>query len=163
MLNFTGGSVMRAARVAGVFLAISVLVAACGDDDEGSPDSNSGTGVSTTVAPSTTVAETPVAGGTLTMNMFSQTLGLDPIVTSGSGVLGGMEMVAVYDTVMRWNPEAGKYEPRTAESLTPNADFSEWTLKIKSGIKFSDGTDYDAEAVRYAIERHKSPANRTPS
>ena len=154
---------MRAARVAGVFFAISVLVAACGDDDEGSPGSNSGTGVSTTVAPSTTVAETPVAGGTLTMNMFSQTLGLDPIVTSGSGVLGGMEMVAVYDTVMRWNPEAGKYEPRTAESLTPNVDFSEWTLKVKSGIKFSDGTDYDAEAVRYAIERHKSAANRTPS
>ena len=151
---------MRAARFAGVFLAISVL-AACGDDGEGSPDT--GTGVSTTVAPSTTVAETPVAGGTLTMNMFSQTLGLDPIVTSGSGVLGGMEMTAIYDTLMRWNSATGKYEPRTAESLTPNAEFTEWTLKVRSGIKFSDGTDYDAEAVRYSIERHKSPANRTPS
>jgi peptide/nickel transport system substrate-binding protein len=151
---------MRAARFAGVFLAISVLAAACGDDDESSPDTSAG--ASTTVAPTTT-AETPVAGGSLTMNMFSQPLGLDPIVTSGSGVLGGMEMVAIYDTVMRWNSETGKYEPRTAESLTPNADFSEWTLKLKSGIKFSDGTDYDAEAVRFAIERHKSPANRTPS
>ena len=153
---------MRATRTCGLILAVTLLAAACGDDAD-SGDGDAAPGVSTTVAPSTTIAETPVAGGTLTMNTFSQAPGLDPIVASGSGVLGGAEMVAIYDTVMRYNPETGKYEPRTAESLTPNADYTEWTLKIRSGIKFSDSTDYDAEAVRYSIERHKSTANRTPS
>jgi peptide/nickel transport system substrate-binding protein len=150
---------MNVVRRVGVLIAISVLVAACGDDGESSP----GASTTSVVSSPTTVAETPVSGGTLTMNTSTQALGLDPIVTSGAGTLGGAEMVAIFDTVMRWNPETGKYEPRTAESLTPNAEFTEWTLKLKSGIKFSDNTDYDAEAVRYAIERHKSPANRTPS
>ena len=153
---------MRATRTVGLILAVTLLAAACGDDGD-TGDGDAAPGVSTTVAPTTTAAETPVAGGTLTMNTFSQAPGLDPIVASGSGVLGGAEMVAIYDTVMRYNPESGKYEPRAAESLTPNADYTEWTLKIRSGIKFTDGTDYDAEAVKFSIERHKSPANRTPS
>ena len=95
---------MRATRVVGVILAIAILGAACGDDN-GAPATDVTPGVSTSVAPSTTVAETPVAGGALTMNTFSQATGLDPIVVSGSGVLGGAEMVAIYDTVMRYNPE----------------------------------------------------------
>jgi peptide/nickel transport system substrate-binding protein len=145
-------------RWIGLVLAVAVIASACGDDGDDDAEPAAGD----TNAP-TTVAETPVAGGTITMSVFSEASGLDPITISGAGVTGGAEMVAIYDSVMRYNPETGEYEPRTAESLTPNSDFSVWTLKLKPGIKFSDGTDYDAEAVRYSIERHKSPANRTPS
>ena len=45
---------------------------------------------------------------------------LDPLVASGSGDLGGTEMMAFYDSVMRYNPSTCKYEPRTAQSLTAN-------------------------------------------
>lgn len=34
-----------------------------------------------------------------------------------------------------------------AESITPNDDFSEWTIKIREGINFTDGTPVDGAAV----------------
>jgi len=50
---------MRVTRFVGVILAIAILGAACGDDDEGAPAADVTLGVSTSTAPSTTVAETP--------------------------------------------------------------------------------------------------------
>jgi peptide/nickel transport system substrate-binding protein len=64
---------------------------------------------------------------------------------------------------VRYNPETNEYEPRTADSITPNADFTVWTLKLKPGIKFGDGTDYNADAVMASIKRHQDPNNRTVS
>jgi peptide/nickel transport system substrate-binding protein len=126
--------------------ALAVLAAACGDDKGG------GGGAATTSAP----AKTPVAGGTITFGTFSETAGLDPIVSSGNGVTGYIEMAAIYDTIVRYNVETGKYENNTAESVNSNADFTEWTVKLKANIKFSDGTPYDAEAVKFGMNRHRS-------
>ena len=64
-------------------------------------------------------------------------------------------MIALYDTLTRWDPATQKYVMRTAESVTANADNTEWTVKIKPNIKFTDGTDYDAEAVKFGINRHR--------
>jgi peptide/nickel transport system substrate-binding protein len=63
---------------------------------------------------------------------------------------------------MRYNPDTKKYEPRTAQSLDANADFSVWTLKLKAGIKFTDGTDYNADAVKFVIEREMKEGNSNP-
>ncbi len=38
------------------------------------------------------------------------------------------------------------------ESVEPNADYTEWTLKIRDGIKFHDGTPLDGAAVKFNIE-----------
>jgi peptide/nickel transport system substrate-binding protein len=80
---------------------------------------------------------------------------MDPIVGLGQGTSGGIPMNALYDTITRWNPDTKQYVMRTAESVTANADSTEWTVKLKSGIKFSDGTDYNAEAVQFGINRHR--------
>src|SRR5438128_2550878 len=128
---------------ASVFVAMA-LAAACGDNGGGSgstPTTTAGTAV-TSLATATT--KPPQTGGTLVFGEYSQPAGLDPIVPPGFGTTGGIEMAAIYDTLMRLNPETGKYEPRLAESLTNNADFTEWTFKIKPNIKFTDGTAYDA-------------------
>src|SRR5690606_10881747 len=64
---------------------------------------------------------------------------------------------------MRYNAETGEYEPQTAESLTPNEDFTQWTLKLRPGIKFADGTDYNAHAVVASMKRHVEKRSRTSS
>lgn len=43
--------------------------------------------------------------------------------------------------------EDGSTQPFLAESITPNDDFSEWTIVVRPGITFTDGTPLDAAAM----------------
>lgn len=119
-------------------------------------------GASGLVAVTAGAAEKPVSGGEITIGEFSAPRGFDPIIGGMSnGSVGGIELMALYDTIVSWNPKTGEYEPRTAESLTPNDDNTVWTLRLKDGITFTDGTPYDAEAVKFNIERHLTPQSRS--
>ena len=143
---------MRVRRALAFLAAMAIVATACGDDgDDGGQSQTTVPGA--TAGPTTTKA--PVSGGTLIFGNFSEPASLDNVVSTGSGTTGGTEMAAVYDTLMRYDPEAGQYEGRTAESVTSSADFLEWTIKLRAGIKFSDGTPYDAEAVAFGLNRHR--------
>ncbi|MEO8695169.1 MAG: ABC transporter substrate-binding protein [Acidimicrobiales bacterium] len=135
-----------------VLVTFGTLAVACSDSSEKAGSDTTGP---TTASPTTT-AKAPQVGGTLVFGAFLQPLGLDPIVAIGGGNIGGTEMAAIYDTLIRFDTTTAKYEPQTAESLAPNADFTEWTLKLKQTIKFSDGTAYDAAAVVFGLNRHRS-------
>ncbi|HUP71884.1 MAG TPA: ABC transporter substrate-binding protein [Acidimicrobiales bacterium] len=137
--------------VIGLLAALTLFAAACGDDDSDS-QSTSTTGPAATT-PATT--KPPVTGGTLTFGSYSKISGLDPIVGLGHGTSGGIPMQAVFDALMRYNNATKQYDPQTAASLTANATSTEWTLKLKPNIKFHDGTDYDADAVKFGINRHR--------
>ena len=39
-----------------------------------------------------------------------------------------------------------------AESITPNDDFTEWTIDVRPGITFHDGTPLDADAMIYNLQ-----------
>lgn len=46
----------------------------------------------------------------------------------------------------------GKVHPYLAESIEPNADFTVWTVTLRDGIQFTDGTPVDADAVVYNLQ-----------
>lgn len=46
-----------------------------------------------------------------------------------------------------------KVLPVLATSWESNADGTEWTFHLRSGVKFQDGTDFNADAVKYSFER----------
>lgn len=159
-------------RVKRLFLSIAVvalLAGACGDDDGGDD-----------TAPSDDTSDTGDTGdgdtgdgdtgdgdgdagssGSVTIGVFAESQGIDPIIQSSTGLAGGMENAAVYDVLMRWDPETGEYEPHVAESLTPNDDFTEWTLVLREGVNFSDGTPLTGDAVIASINRHIENNSRT--
>ena len=58
----------------------------------------------------------------------------------------------VFDMLAYSDPADGEVKPQTAESLT-STDAVVWTLKLQPNIKFSDGTAYDAAAVKFNWER----------
>ncbi|MFI7081059.1 ABC transporter substrate-binding protein [Micromonospora sp. NPDC049903] len=59
----------------------------------------------------------------------------------------------VFETLVR--PEEGgtKVSPGLAESWEPDAAGTTWTFKLRSGVKFHDGTDFNAEAVCTNFDR----------
>ena len=141
-------------------IAFALVAAACGDDGDSSGPAGNAAPTATAAAPTT---KPPQTGGTLVFGEYSQPVGLDPIVPPGFGTTGGIEMGAIYDTLMRFNGDTGKYEPRIAESLTNNAEFTEWTFKIRPNVKFTDGTAYDAAAVVFGMNRHRSGTPGAPA
>ncbi|HEX7095270.1 MAG TPA: ABC transporter substrate-binding protein, partial [Acidimicrobiales bacterium] len=151
---------IRLRFVAGA-ICLALLAVACGDDGQStSPPSTQEQGEQNG---NTETDETPKPGGEITFGTFSEAVSLDPVRMTGSGVTGAIELSAIYDTIVRYNPETHDYEMRTAESLEPNDDFTQWTLVLKPGITFGDGTPYDANAVIASIKRHQDPSNPTVS
>ncbi len=47
-----------------------------------------------------------------------------------------------------------KIEPLLAESWKSSADAKTWTFTLKKGIKFHNGEPFNAEAVKFSLERH---------
>jgi peptide/nickel transport system substrate-binding protein len=147
------------ARVVAIAFTVALISAACGDDNGSSSSTTQPSSGATTTGAQSTTTLTPQKGGTLTISTgLAAMIGLDPAVAVATGCCGGSEMLAIYDTIVRYNPATAKFEMRTAQSLEPNADFTEWTLKLKPNIKFTDGTDYNAEAVKFTVERHQKTA-----
>ncbi|MDV6271208.1 ABC transporter substrate-binding protein [Rhodococcus globerulus] len=115
---------------------------------------SSGNDKDTTSSGSSESVDSPVRGGTPTIGLGAPTPGFDPAKLANAGATTGtLEQFALYDVLVRLDRDTGKYEMRTAESVEPNSDFTKWTLKIKPGIKFSDGTPYDANAVKFVHDR----------
>ncbi|MBV0894126.1 ABC transporter substrate-binding protein [Microbacterium sp. NC79] len=98
----------------------------------------------------------PVEGGELRWAAYAEPRSLDPGVTIVSASTGGVEMLNIYDSITRWDVEKGEFVPQTAKSVEPNATFDEWTVTLNEGITFSDGTAYDAAAVKASQERYAS-------
>src|SRR4051812_5016917 len=98
--------------------------------------------------PTTAPRQDAQPGGTLTYLKVADGPGLDPIRISNSGNSDGPPAFMIYDMLVYSDLKDGQVKPQTAESLT-SADALVWTLKIKPNIKFSDGTNYDAAAVKF--------------
>lgn len=64
----------------------------------------------------------------------------------------------VVETLLEWKPD-GSIVPHLAESYSSSADGRVWTIHLRQGISFHDGTPFNAEAVKFNIERIIDPAN----
>lgn len=99
-------------------------------------------------------AGTPVDGGTFRYASLAPVNSLDPARTQATGATGGTELAAIYDVLMRYDPEAQEFRPQLAQSLESNSDDTVWTLHLRDGVTFSDGSPLDADAVLWSINRY---------
>lgn len=59
---------------------------------------------------------------------------------------GSRVLRTIFSGLVDYEPGTGKLVNVNAESVTPNADSSEWTVKLKAGWKFHDGTPVTAKS-----------------
>ncbi|HEV2361673.1 MAG TPA: ABC transporter substrate-binding protein [Acidimicrobiales bacterium] len=93
-------------------------------------------------------------GGSLTMATWSEVNSLSPPGArwDATGYLYGN---AIFDTLVQIGAD-GKAHPYLAESVTPNADYTVWTIKVRPGILFHNGEVCDGAAVKNSMDAVRS-------
>jgi ABC-type transport system substrate-binding protein len=132
-------------------LSTLVVLSACGGDT--TPPAANPSGGST---PNATEREAgpPQQGGELVMAIDREPSGLslqsDQWTSQGSWYIAN----AIFDPLMAID-QTGEAKPYLAESVTPNADFTAWTIKLRSGVTFQNGERFDAAALKANLDATK--------
>src|SRR5262245_64363649 len=95
-------------------------------------------------------AQPPVAGGTIIFAAGADPDSLDPQNTQSNP--GEQVNRMMYDNLVRFNAKM-QIEPALAESWAQSKDGLTWTFTLKKGVRFHDGTPFDAKAVKYFFDR----------
>lgn len=124
-------------------MALVLLVAACAGDAN---DTSSGGGVGAGQSEEIGDEGEPVDGGALVVAVSSETSGWNPAIDrwAPDGALVGstiLEPLATLDA-------EGVAQPWLATSWTPNDTYDVWTIDLRPGITFHDGSPFDAQAVK---------------
>jgi peptide/nickel transport system substrate-binding protein len=98
----------------------------------------------------------PQPGGTIRMGLIQPAGALDPVTVNNQG---GLVVLGQTGEYLVWSNRELNLEPQLAESWKPNEDGSEWTFKIRRGVKFHDGQTMTAEDVASSIDRLADPDN----
>jgi peptide/nickel transport system substrate-binding protein len=110
-----------------------------------------------TVAP-TAAAAAAGSGGTLAYGLsFDVDDTLDPQVTNFDSTI---RITLNVCEPLVWEPEPGKFVPGLADSWDVTPDAMQYTFKLKKGVKFHDGTPFNADAVKFTLDRVVDPATK---
>ena len=88
---------------------------------------------------------------TITFAQGSDPRGLDPaIVDDGESA---KPMCQMYEGLLKFSDSTTEVEPCLAESWDISEDGLTYTFHLRQGVKFHDGTDFNAEAVKFNVDR----------
>ena len=120
-----------------VALAVVLLVTGCGSSDSDTSTSGS-----------------PAASGSDILRVASL-YGITTWDPSASYSTEVMYMANCYEPLVYANPagSADPFSPGLALSWTPSSDGLAWTFKLREGVKFHDGTPFNADAVKFSLDR----------
>jgi len=94
---------------------------------------------------------TPQEGGTVVMAVTAETNGWNPALAQWADA-GNVVGSSFLEPLFVYNAE-GAIVPWVAESASPDDDTHQnWTVKIRKGITFQDGTELQAPALKQSIE-----------
>ena len=102
-------------------------------------------------------AAEPKRGGTLVVATETGYGGFDARYT---GVINGSVAMTIVESLFILDPATEELLPLLGLSMEPSADRKTWTVYLRQGVKFSDGTPINAEAVAFNYNRLLDPANR---
>lgn len=104
--------------------------------------------------------ETGSQGGSITISVGPEIPVFDPQLATGLANVGITNLVI--EVLVYPDPETGEPTPGLAESWEPLEGGSVWRLNLRQGVEFTDGTPFDAEAVKFNLDRILDPATESP-
>jgi len=143
----------RSLLAVGSLIVVAVLAVSCGGNGSSSKDtSNSGSEKNSK----------PTPGGKLVYGLEGETADGWCLPQAQLAIAGIQVARSIYDTLTAPN-EKGDYVPFLAKTLTPSADYTQWTLTLRPNITFHDGTALDATVVKNNLDAYRGKyAARSP-
>ncbi|HMS87656.1 MAG TPA: ABC transporter substrate-binding protein [Acidimicrobiales bacterium] len=142
-------------RRTAVFLAAVLMTASCGGDDGASGGDASVRVDRLGEARETSLPENaePTRGGQLVYGLEAESS--DYCLPSAQLAISGMQVVrAIYDPLVLPDSE-GRYQPYLAKSIEPSADYKTWTITLKPGVVFHDGSPLTATVVKNNLDAYR--------
>lgn len=115
-----------------------------------------GMAVATTATTAAPAAAEPKKGGTLTIALAEDPRSLNAIKDPGTE--GTYVLEQVQEGLLRMTGD-GKVVPRLAEAMPEMPDPQTYVFKLRKGIKFHDGTDFDANSIKWNFDFLMDKAN----
>lgn len=119
-------------------LALSLALAGCSSSTSKEKDEGKG-------------GSSEAKGGVLIYGKGGDAVGLDPaIVTDGESFIVTQQ---IFETLVKYGEDDTEIKPGLAKSWEVSDDAKTYTFKLETGIKFHDGTDFNADAVVKNFQR----------
>lgn len=136
----------RTIRTVIAVLVATIVLVSCG-------------GTKTTATPRTAdgdgdTSSEPVHGGTVVYGIAAENSDGWCLPQAQLAPPGIQVARSIYDTLTVPNQD-GDPVPFLARSLTPNDDYTEWSLELREGVRFHDGTDLDATVVKNNLDAYR--------
>ncbi|WP_274651970.1 ABC transporter substrate-binding protein [Paenibacillus humicola] len=153
---------MRTKRLQAALAAVVVgaMFTMAGCSGGGSGNTGASGSSSAASAPSSAPAETsgaPAGGKVLNIGINADPPSLDPYASSA--LVDRYVQNSIFDKLFDLDKD-GKIVPMLAESYEISPDGKTYTLKLKQGVKFQDGTDFNADAVKFNLDRYEEDNSR---
>jgi len=111
--------------------------------------------VGSLVCSTVTIASAVKYGGTLVFGSAGDACRLDPAdVTDGESI---QRMDNIFEGLVEYKPGSTEIQPCLAESWEFSKGGLEITFHLRKGVKFHDGTDFNADAVVFSFARQYDP------
>jgi len=125
--------------LAAALLVLVLVIAGCSSSSKGTNNSQGAPKPSDTPAPAKKASI-----------VYAHSVPITSLETSGmqpQGYPAGYEAAfAIYNGLVKFDEEL-RFQPDLAESWSTSEDGLTWTFKLRQGVKFQDGTDFNADAV----------------
>lgn len=133
-----------------LLLLLSVVLVACNDEATDEPATDN----TETETDGNSDGDTESVPQVLVFGRGGDSVSLDPaIVTDGESFKVTENL---FETLLNFGEEDTTIHPGLAESWEISDDNLQYTFKLRQGVKFHDGTDFNAEAVVKNVERWKA-------
>ncbi|AMO86910.1 peptide/nickel transport system substrate-binding protein/oligopeptide transport system substrate-binding protein [Solibacillus kalamii] len=136
-----------------MLLIMSLFLAACGADDAETSSSETNNDSSTNTDSNTTDNSSSSTPQVLVFGRGADSVSLDPgIVTDGESFKVTQN---VFETLLNFGEQDTTINPGLAKEWEVSEDGLTYTFQLQEGVKFHDGTDFNADAVIKNINRWK--------
>jgi peptide/nickel transport system substrate-binding protein len=90
-------------------------------------------------------------GGTLRLAYLADMAQADPDVFYD--IEGNTVILSVYEGLLKYKPDSTEVVPSLAQSWEVSPDGLTYTFHLRTGVKFHDGTPFNAQAVKTSFQR----------